>query len=120
MSDSTPLDRDTQKAIKSAKRFNIEHLRKIGSTDWTIIKSGQARSYGYGEGWRSAALCATRSCHLSIMARAISSARSRGPVTILPGLSMSAGWMDTVHWFRSIPARTVYLIPLYSTGRPLA
>ena len=68
----------------------------------------------------AAALCATRSCHLSIMARAISSARSRGPVMILLGLSTFAGWMDTVHRFRSIPARTVYLIPLYSTGRPLA
>jgi hypothetical protein len=40
MSDSTPLDRDTQKAIRSAKRFNIEYLRKIGSTDWTIIAAG--------------------------------------------------------------------------------
>ena len=27
--------------------------------------------------------------------------------------------METVHAFRSIRARTVYLIPLYSTGSPL-
>ena len=27
--------------------------------------------------------------------------------------------METVHSFRSIRARTVYLIPLYSTGNPL-
>ena len=27
--------------------------------------------------------------------------------------------METVHSFRSIRARTVYLIPLYSTGSPL-
>ena len=27
--------------------------------------------------------------------------------------------METVHWFRSIRVRTVYLIPLYSTGSPL-
>jgi hypothetical protein len=28
--------------------------------------------------------------------------------------------MDTVHSFRSIRARIVYLIPLYSTGKPFA
>jgi hypothetical protein len=60
---------------------------------------------------------AVRSCQLSIIDRASSSARSRGPVKTRLAPSMSAGWMDTVHSFRSIRARTVYLISLYSIGR---
>ena len=51
-----------------------------------------------------------------IRARACNSASSRDPNTTLPFISTPAGYIATYHCSRSIRARRVYRMPLYSTA----